>query len=303
MIAELFIIPESFVNNSNFTIEELEFKIKALSQDCIQIRKYKADNHLYVHSDIYNVVFVNGLTVGELLYNPEVAKENIDRDVYNALKTIIMESANAEYTTADIINILLPEHSEDICHGLIAFEEIPKIEQDYQIIYSLQGWYDFRRHFLGLYPKNPIFFIDECKIYFPDLFFHERNKGTIGTILHNCPKTIVFHLAALNDKFGSIVIRNMNRTEVLRQFSVASNFPENASLEGNSARKQDFTFAFLNDDSKYIDVCCEPHLKLCFNDNYPGDNSYSNDRRIYFHEGIYNIEKNKILIGHIGNHL
>ena len=62
-------------------------------------------------------------------------------------------------------------------------------------------------------------------------------------------------------------------------------------------------FKFINKKNEEEDVCCEPHLKLCHNDLYPGDTSYSNDRRIYFHEGKANIHEGKILIGHIGDHL
>jgi len=50
-------------------------------------------------------------------------------------------------------------------------------------------------------------------------------------------------------------------------------------------RKEVFSFDFTNGDSVQERVCCEPHIKLCYNDNYPGDSSYSTDRKIYFHEG------------------
>jgi hypothetical protein len=303
MIAELFIVPESFENNNRFTLEEIEKKIKSLEQDFILIRKHGADNHISVHPDVYDVPFLNELTIGDLLYYPEVAKQHIDRDVYNALIAVIMKSAPATYSTQEIIEVLLPEHSEDTCYGLIAFDQVPGIDENVQIIYSVQGWYNFRRHFLGLYPKNASYFIDECKIYFSKLFFHERNYRTVGTLLHNCSKTIVFHLSALNDDFKSIVKGNLNRSQILRQFSVECGFPAIASLEGNAASKVKFTFSFTNHGGRSVDVCCEPHLKLVHNDNYPGDNSYSNGRRIYFHEGVADIHDAKILIGHIGNHL
>ena len=303
MVAELFIVPESFENNDRFTVEEIEEKVKSMAEDFIKIREHRADNHISVHSDVYGVNFINGLTLGDLLFTSEIGKANLDRDVYNALITILMESGNTDYSVQDIIEVLLPEHDEDLCHGLIAFDVIPNTDLTFQIIYSLQGWYVFRRHFLGLYPKDSIYFIDECKTYFPDLFVHERNKDTVKAILKTCAKTIIFHLAALNDDFRSNVSGHMNRSEILTQFSVSSRLHEHASLEGDTTRKQYFTFNFRDNEGKKVDVCCEPHLKLCYNDNYPGDASYSNNRRIYFHEGINNIQEGKILIGHIGNHL
>jgi hypothetical protein len=92
----------------------------------------------------------------------------------------------------------------------------------------------------------------------------------------------------------------LNRTQVLERFSIYANLDETATLEGNAQRKENFTFSFPNDAGTDETVCCEPHLKLCYSDV---DKSYSNDRRIYFHEGISNIQDGRILIGHIGDHL
>lgn len=303
MIAELYILSESFAYNANFTNAVIEEKIKSLANDFVIIKKYKDTNKLFVHPDIYNVQFLQGITLSDLLFNPIAAKKNIDRDVYNALKTIVIESATTTNTTQEVIEVLLPEHNEDICHGLIAFHKVGGIDEMVQLIYGIDGWFTFRRHFLSLYPKNSDFFIDECVKYFQTLFFHDRNKMTVGAILHNCSHKIIYHLAALNDKFRACQIQGLNRTQVLNQFSIIAHLDANASLEGNAARKPDLTFQFINNEHQIEDVCCEPHLKLCYNDNYPGDNSYSNDRRIYFHEGIASIQKGKILVGHIGDHL
>lgn len=113
-------------------------------------------------------------------------------------------------------------------------------------------------------------------------------------------KKIIYHLSALNDKFKDCTGSGLNRTQVLEHFSIYANLDESATLEGNAQRKEDFTFSFQNDSGVDEKVCCEPHLKLCYSDT---DNSYSNDRRIYFHEGKANIQKGRILIGHIGAHL
>ena len=303
MIAELYIIAESFAYNSNFSKEQIEDKVKSLANDFVEIKKHSRTNKLLVHPEIYNVTFIQNITLAELLYNPTISKKNIDRDVYNALQKIVLESETTSITSQEVIEILLPEHNEDVCYGLIAFNTVPGINKDLQIVYDLNNWYIFRRYFLSMYPKNPVFFIDECANYFPQLFFHEGNKESVATILHDCPKKIIYHLAALNDNFRGFYTIPYNRVAALREFSVFSKLDAIATPEGNADRKLELTFKFLNDKNNFEDVCCEPHLKLCYNDNYPGDSSYSNDRRIYFHEGKPNIHNNKILIGHIGRHL
>jgi hypothetical protein len=112
--------------------------------------------------------------------------------------------------------------------------------------------------------------------------------------LSDCPKKVIFHLTALNDKFRECQKEELNRTQVLEKFSIYAQLDEIAPLEGNANRKKDFTFSFCNDSGIDEDVCCEPHLKLCYSDT---DKSYSNDRRIYFHEGKTNIQNGTILVG------
>lgn len=309
MVAELYIVAESFANNTNFTTPEIERKTKSLAKDFFYIKKYSETNRLFVHPDIYGVNFINGVTLSDLLHKPIIAKQYLDRDVYGALQNIIDKSIRTTHTSEEVIEVLLPEHNENICHGLIAFNPVPVVQPELQIVYHLQGWFEFRRYFLGLYPKNENFYIDECIKYFPNLFFHERNRTTISEILHDCPKKIIYHLSALNDKFKLIDKIGRNRTQVLEAFSITATLDETASLEGDASRKPNFTFTFINHLKKEVEVCCEPHLKLCFSDT---SKAYSTGRRIYFHEGIERVEDGeiiekvqdgKILIGHIGGHL
>jgi len=309
MIAELYIVAESFANNTNFTTPEIESKTKSLAEDFVYIRKYNETNRLFVHPNIYAVNFLSGISLSDLLHNPKIAKKHLDRDVYGALQNIIDKSATTTYTSQEVMEVLLPEHDENLCHGLIAFNSIPNVQPKFQIVYHLQGWFEFRRHFLGMYPKNENFYIDECIKYFPNLYFHERNRTSISAIFNDCPNKIIYHLAALNDKFSLVNTKGRNRTQVLEAFSILASLDETASLEGKAARKENFSFSFINYQEKEVKVCCEPHLKLCFSD---ASQAYSNGRRIYFHEGIIKvqdgeivekIQEGKILIGHIGNHL
>lgn len=302
MIAEFYLIAESFAYNSSLSKDEIEGKIVSLARDFIYIRKYKETNKLYVHPDIYQVKLINNTTISDLLNNDAIANKNLDRDARIFLKKIVWETEATNITSKEVKDNLLPKHDENICYGLIGFNIIENLDLTFQIVYNKRGWLEFRRHYLGIYPKNPDFYVEECKKYFPKIFFHERVKTEIGSILKDCPKKIIYHLAALNDKFRDSQNQpNLNRSQVLEHFSTNANLDEKASLEGNAERKPDYTFLFLNTKSKEEEkVCCEPHLKLCFSDT---DTSYSTERRIYFHEGMSNIANGNILIGHIGKHL
>ncbi len=305
MIAHFYLMAESFAYNKNLTNENIEAKIKRLSEDVVLIHQHKDTNKIFTnYEDIYPKVFYETYTVEDFLCKPLELKDNgVDRDVVNSLQKILDRSSETTISSSEVISELLEWNDEDNCHGIIAFHPIEKLDSHLQIIYGVDGWYKFRRYYLSLYPKNKVFFIDECCKYFPNLHFHEDNKSSISTILHNCPKKIIYHLSALNDKFNNIDIKNLNRSQILEKFSIEAELDATATLEGDATRRKDLTFNFIDKNNKEIPVYCEPHLKLCYNDYYPGDSSYSNGRRIYFHEGIPTIADSKILIGHIGNHL
>ncbi|WP_286419768.1 hypothetical protein [Myroides odoratimimus] len=296
---------ESFSKNDELTNEEISEKIKNLLKDIVLINQDKDFNKFFTnYVDLYPQLFYDRYTMEEFICTPiKLKEEGIDRDVINAVQKILEKSRETKITSKEVIDNLLDWNDNENCHGIIGFNNIPEVEDHLQIIYGIEGWYKFRRYFLSLYPKDAIFFINECKKYFPNLFFHERNKDTIGVILHNCTKRLIYHLTALNDKFRKSQGNDRNRTEVLEHFSVSNNLDTTASLEGNAERKPSLTFEFYNSNATLESICCEPHLKLCYNDGYPGDSSYSNERRVYFHEGKANISFGKILIGHIGSHL
>lgn len=302
MIAYLYILAESFQNNSNLSNEDIEEKVKRLAEDIKLIHKYKEDNKLYVnYNEIYPKEFYSHYTVEDFICTPQILKkEGIDRDVINSLQNILQKSEETQITSQEAKEELLSWIDDSNCHGIIAFHTIDGFDDNLQVIYGIDGWYKFRRYFLGEYPKNEDFFIDECVKYFPNLYFHNRNRQTIKTILYNCPKKIIYHLSALNDKFKDCIEDGRNRTNTLEYFSIYAELDETATLEGNARRKNDLTFLFPSNSGLEEKVCCEPHLKLCYSDI---DHSYSNDRRIYFHEGKPNIQEGRILIGHIGNHL
>jgi hypothetical protein len=302
MVAHFYLLAVSFNNNANFRKEEIEDKIMRLSEDINLIRQYKETNKFYVnYVEVYPQILYSTYSVEDFICHGHELKNQglIERNVLNAFQNIFRKSEETNITFQEIKDVCLSWIDENNCHGLVAFHKIDNFDNDLQIIYGKNEWYKFRRHFLSLYPRDANFFVDECIKYFPDLFFHERNKVSVRLILSDCPKKIVLHLTALNDKFRECQREELNRTQVLVEFSRYAQLDETATLEGNAERKKDFTFSFRNDFGIDEDVCCEPHLKLCYSDT---DQSYSNDRRIYFHEGKTNIQNGKILVGHIGKH-
>jgi len=303
MTAHFYLMAESFANNNQYTTIQIEEKIMRLSEDVQLINKHSNTNKLYTnYLEIYPQLFYAEYTVEEFICNvTKLKNEGVDRDVLNAFQKIIQKSQTTTFTSNEVISDLVDMTDEDNCHGIIAFHTIQGLQNNLQVIYGIDGWFQFRRHYLGLYPKNENFFMDECSKYFPNIVFHQNNRATIGAILDDFPKKIVYYLTALNDRFRESEDGIRHRTQVLTHFSGNCSLDAIASLEGKASRKLDFTFEFKDDKDKQQKVCCEPHIKLCKSD-LAGDNTYYK-YRIYFHEGIEDIDNNKILVGHIGEHL
>lgn len=307
MIAHFYLMAESFAGNNKYTNEEIEEKIMRLSEDVQLINQFSDSNKLYTnYTDLYPQQFYSEYTVEQFICNiPQLKEEGVDRDILNTFQKIIQKSTETTLKSSEVIDVLLEFNDKNDCHGLIAFNKVDGIDDSFQIIYGIDGWYKFRRYFLSEHPKNPKFFIEECVKYFPNLKIHSRNEGSIEILFPDFIKKIIYHLTALNDYFRDSQDGLRHRQQVLTHFSGNCNLDEEASLEGNPGRKQHFTFEFMQDrgDDKGTlkPICCEPHLKLCTSD-INGDNTY-HQNRIYFHEGDANISNNKILIGHIGKHL
>lgn len=301
MIAQLYIIPESFEHNNLYSITEIEFKVKRLSEDIQKINQYSKSNKINVNYTIlYPTQFISNYTIEDVLFNPSQLKQLVDRDVINALQNIFQKASNTDITTQEIVETLLPWNDKDTCHGIITFHEIENIPNSNQLIYGIDNWYKFRRHFLGLYPNQETF-IEECSIYFPNIFFHENNKSSIRAILANFSVSIVKHLGILNDTFYTYKNRSFNNeSKKYETLTIECNLQSPAASKDNNDAKESLTFDFKDDKGDIKEITCYPHLRLSRSDN-PNDSQFY-FHRIYFHEGKESIQKNKILIGHIGLH-
>ncbi len=303
MEAHLYIMGESFQNNSGYSDEEIEEKVKRLAEDVININKYSQSNKLLSnYNAVYPLKFHSNYTLEDFLCRPLEVKKTVDRDVVNALQKIFEKAINTNITSEEVIQTLLPWHDQKICHGLIVFHKVEGVADEAQLIYGIDGWYKFRRLFLGLYPNSETF-ISECSKYFTNLCFHDQNNESIKAIINNFSLSIVKHLGFLNDVFFTYRTRSFpNESIKYKTFTSECNLESDAAPKDNNDSKKSLTFEFINIEGKLEAITCYPHLRLSRSDQHPGDGHHY-QHRIYFHEGLATIQNGKILIGHIGLHL
>jgi len=302
MIAHLYITPESFYNNAKFSMQDIEEKIFSLSDDVINIERFKDTNKLYTNFDsIYKQDFYLKFTVYDFICEPQIVKQTVDRDIVNAFQKIFEKASDTKISSQEVIEELLDWHNENECNGLIAFHIIPEIDVSLQLIYNISGWHKFRSHFLGLYPKNNIFFIEECKKYLPKIFFHENTKTSVAQILSDFSISIIRHLQHLNYTFYGYKDRSFsNETIKYQTFTSECKLEAKAASKDSNDAKEQLTYTFHDNNGNIQSITCYPHLRLCKSD-VSGDTHYY-QHRIYFHEGLPNIQNGKILVPHIGVH-
>lgn len=299
MIANFYIIPES-LKNEHLNDEEYLISLENFISEYSKILEFKEENKIIIQNNIYEVTLPNGYTLADFLYSSDIPLGGKEVSIKRFLSNIFSKLSHEEITIDDIKE-KIANNSIDNCYGIISLSEIEEIADENQIIYDKGSWLKFRRHHLGVYFGNAEYFIDECKKYFSQLYFHENNYTSVDEILDGFTEKIIFHLVALNDilpDFLSKANTFNNHTDLLSQFSHTSLLDDKATLQGNN--KDKLTFGFTNEEGEIENVICEPHMKLCVNDNSDG-HKYHN--RIYFYFGKKSIQNSKILVGHIGVHL
>ncbi|MDI9342437.1 MAG: hypothetical protein QM534_17835 [Sediminibacterium sp.] len=301
MIASFYFFPTSFSNNNQLTLKELDDKVGKLLKDVLNINKYKATNKIYVnYQEVYSVEFYKGITLNNVLERSSKVNVILDRDLKNKVISLFSKVESTNYNCKDIVG-LTALHDENSCNGVIAFNKIDSVNEENQVVYGINDWIKFRRYFLGLYPKDEVFFIEECRKYFPNLFIHERNKTAIKDIFKDFHKSVVKHLGFLNDVFYTYRHRCFDNESIkYKTFTSDCKLEEDAASKDNNSSKDRLTFEFENKNGLKEKVTCFPHLRLCKSD-ISGDNTYYKNR-IYFHEGLDSISDKNILIGHIGEH-
>ena len=294
MIAHLYICNRSFRWNGIDQLTEFQQKMVEFQKMMEHIKEYAEENHLYLFIESFlRTEVLDGVVMSDIICDFDKAKSMIGKDAYVILMGIMNHCNKTNATIWDLKEYLTIEN-EDLCHAVIAFSPLKGIESHFQLISTEQGWYDFRRHYLGKYPKNPTFFMSETKKYFQRLKLHPNNKSTIRDVLNTHPMLIVKYLSALNDHFADDFRESgKDLNEYLSVFALNYHL-EGASLEGSKNDK--FKFQFQEEECT-INAYCEAHLKMYHDDKGNADKHC----RIYFKKPI--LGEKHIYVGYIGKHL
>lgn len=294
MIAHLYICNRSFRWNGIDKLADFQLKMVYFQKMMECINKYPEENLLYMLKDSFLATeILENVAISEFVFDYEKAQETIGKDAYVILMGIMKRCQPTQATIWDLKGYLTIE-DEETCHAVIVFTPLKGLESHLQVISTEQGWYDFRRHYLGKYPKRPAFFLSESKKYYPRLKIHPDNVTTMRNVIHTHPKTIVRYLSALNDYFAEKLYQSeMGLNEFLPVFALEHKL-EDASLEGNKDNKFYYEFSENSEPHK---AYCEAHLKM-YHDDRGNDNQHC---RIYF-EKPANAEP-YIYVGYIGEHL
>ena len=298
MKATFYIIQQSFQLNDK-SMPDVIKSIAAFLSEYSTIESFCIDNEIIVDENVYNAVLPSGMTLGQYAYDLTNTTGE-ERDLKSALQRIFQRH-NQKISLEQIQNLIASDSIEN-CYGIISIVPISGIANNSQIVYDKESWYDFRRYHLGLFYGNAAYFIEECKKYYPRMFFHDHNKSSIGQIFKTFSNTIINHLNGIHDILPSIIKEHpeYNQSQLLTELSTRARFPEEASVQGGMNPNLKFSFK-TTDGTSEKEVLCELHAKLCYDDS--NDLKYHKDVRIYFHKGRPDIENGKILIGHIGKHL
>lgn len=265
MIANFYIIPES-LSNESLNNEKFLTSLQSFVSDYHNFLEFKEENKIIIQRDVFDVVLPNGKTLAEFLYSHDSEIQGKELSLKQFLSSIFLKLSNQD-VDIEIIKEKIKCNSIENCFGIISLHKIEGLADENQVIYDKDSWYGFRRFHLGLYFNDEKYFIDECKKYYPKLYFHDNNYDSISKILNSFSKKIIFHLNGLNDVLPSLLEKKdfKNHTDLLIMFSTEASLDENASLEGSN--KNRLKFDFYNKNGETESLVCEPHIKLCFNDS------------------------------------
>lgn len=297
MKLDFYLYDDSFWFKNNTNNECLSNCLFELEQVISHISEKR--ERILINDAIYSKEIIPGNLLINWLY-PENDNDEMHEErklmallLRQGISIDLIESQNA-------INQIINELPIDFTALVYLYE----IKRSSLHVRSHPQWIDAHRFYLSK-SKSIADFILGLEPCFPNLFFHESIPEILKTLsapLQDFSAEIVRHLAALND-FASDLFSQYHHEgdrQVLARFKSATGV--NCSPEGNpdSARER-LSFSFPTDCLSNETVICSPHTKL----NRLGDSGNTSYRydRIYFHWGKPNIQKGKILIAHIGQHL
>ena len=294
MIAHLYICNHSFRWNGTDKLMDFQLKMVGFQKMMECINNYPEENLLYLFVDSFlSTQILEHIAMSDIISDYDKAKVMIGKDAYVILMGIMKRCIATQAKIWDLRGYLSLE-DENTCHAVIVFSPLKGLASHLQIISTEKGWYDFRRHYLGKFPKTPDFFLLEAKKYYPRLKIHPDNNANMRDVIHTHPMLIARYLSALNDDFATEYYQSGKDLNDFLPLFALNHKLDDASLEGNKDEKFYFYFSEKGEIKK---VYCEAHLKMYHNDR-GNDNQHC---RIYFKKPIEG--ESHIYVGYIGEHL
>ena len=246
-----------------------------------------------VCDDIYGSWTWRGHSLYELWQDCE-----LDNDLKGMLNNILYERVES---TSDKSNDIKLGDNDTSCFGLLSTSLSTMVDSAF-LVYPGHSSYRYVLEYINRSTLSSDEFLDSCSLIMDNIYVLDNCKTSIKPIYKDFKHAILHHLDVLNVHLAKERYNGLRRDLLLKKVSQIAHLPEDITLEGDAKRKEDLTFSFSNGNGPSHRICCEPHMKLCHSDQYPGDGEYY-FHRIYFHEGQKNVCDGKIVVGHIGKHL
>lgn len=292
MIASLYISSETFKYNG---IDSDLIVLKKLVElnDLIKKLRNSLDNIFHVNKNTLLTarILQDGSTINDIICH----KRKINNDVLNIFLQLFQTCKQVDLSFNDLIEYLSLE-DEDNCTALVVFNWITGLPQNHQILSNIKGWLEFRRYYLGKFPKTPDYFITESSKYFERIIIHPDNTRGLRKLIKSHSRKLVNSLAVLNDHLVDDLRQSLvGYPEFLNDFAITRRI-DGASLEG---RKHDkFKFIFYEGTTDELTKYCESHLKI-----FRDDSGARKHCRIYFAKPNMTQDNPFVYIGSICEHL
>lgn len=268
------------------------------------LEAYFDENRFFICRDVLLLKVDGGMTLLELS-----CSSAIPSNVRYAISTILdMTSHNSKYlqisesSSVDVIEYT-SNNDEQECTAIIADESAPLDDKNYGPVYNQKTCIDLRRKYWGYYINDTGKYLQQCRKYYTNLFFLPNVDETIDSIYNDCKKQITQALSSLNDVYypyyqglGLNIVSQQEQMSWLK-----SKCDIDVCPQGKKKKKLKAEFSFPGDEGKSIVLFCGLHVKFDYTDK---GTTFSNDRRLHFHEPHSKVLKSKkVLIAHIGGHL
>lgn len=292
MIASLYICCKSFLHNGIDSDREVEMKLFTFGDLFDRVSKM-SDNKFHLNNENFldTVLLSDGTTILDIISN----KRRIQQDCLILFLKAFKNCKKNKLTFSELLEYLELEDCNN-CNALVVLNHIDDIPKNKQILSKYDEWVQFRRMYLGKYPKNTEYFLSECRKYYDKLVMHEDNIQSAKKVIETHSQSIVLYLGYLNDHLiDELKTSTYDFAGFLKYFASKYSI-DKASFEGT--KKSVFNFTF-NMNGTPVNAYCEPHLKI-YSDDAGNKKQHC---RIYFQKPDTSDADCFIYVGYIGEHL